>query len=174
MRVGLFILPLFLAGCAGHSIACLDNKARSDSHRTHRRGKRWRSSARPRKPLPRSTMHDAARMAVRNRKRTSVAVPILIRKGELALPTCQGRLELKFDCAENCFGVCLMGGQGSGGTIRRASAATCSARDSRTDPRGEAETWKVMCICLLLTQSGHWLCTAAMVLLVSAPIKALV
>jgi len=30
MRVGLLILPLLLAGCAGHSIACLDNKARSD------------------------------------------------------------------------------------------------------------------------------------------------
>ena len=38
-------------------------------------------------------MHDAARMAVRNRKRTSVAVPILVRKGDLDLPTRQGRLE---------------------------------------------------------------------------------
>ena len=39
-------------------------------------------------------MHDAARMAVRNRKRTSVAVPILVRKGELALATRQGRADL--------------------------------------------------------------------------------
>ena len=47
-------------------------------------------------------MHDAARMAVRNRKRTFVAVPILPRKGELALPTRQGRLGLKFNDAEHC------------------------------------------------------------------------
>jgi hypothetical protein len=47
-------------------------------------------------------MHDAVRMALRNRKRTSVAVPISLRKGELALATRQGRLGLKFDCAEHC------------------------------------------------------------------------
>jgi len=29
MRVGLLILPLLLAGCAGNSIACLDSQARS-------------------------------------------------------------------------------------------------------------------------------------------------
>ena len=30
MRVALLILPLFLAGCAGNSIACLGSTARSD------------------------------------------------------------------------------------------------------------------------------------------------
>src|SRR5262249_7605908 len=82
-------------GAPAIPLPALITKRAAIAHRTHRQAKPCRSSARPRRPLPRSTMHDADRMAIRNRKRTSVAVPILLRKGELALATRQGRLGLK-------------------------------------------------------------------------------
>src|SRR5215813_14010914 len=54
----------------------------------------------------------------------------------------------------------------------KADMSCCAAR---VRFRGQSRHGLLHCTCLLLTQSGHWRCTAAMVLMVvSAPTKVLV
>src|SRR5262249_30512417 len=62
------------------------------AHRTRRQVKQWRSNGRPRKRLLRSTTRDVDPMAMRGRRLTPDAEPVLTRKGQEALRPRRGEI----------------------------------------------------------------------------------